>query len=365
MTHAVDFLHLVDSIILMKNGKVVFKGPYQEVKDNDYLKELVRIHRSHNAETGQNDLDIADVPKIDIIDDKDDESDEEIKEALLPDTSDEEKSTDEEPDVEEVDDDPNIRERSGRKKKKNVYSVNISDQTDNDKKLSGQITTDENKEENRVTFEVYKAYTNYCGGWKQVLAVNIAMCGFIGFKVTSDYMIGSWAEISEDPDHNDFAFFCGLYFFFTVGSSFFIWCRVIILMYYSWHGMRKLHEDMIDRVLNAPINLYFDTTPIGRILNRFSKDLSGIEMWMVYIIGTFYVYLYNLLSIIALSVAVIPWIIFLFPVIAILCWWLFRYTVAGTKEANRVSSVTSSPIVQYLQETISGASTIRAFEKRD
>ena len=35
------------------------------------------------------------------------------------------------------------------------------------------------------------------------------------------------------------------------------------------------HKDpaMIERVLKAPINIYFDTTPIGRIMNRFSKDL--------------------------------------------------------------------------------------------
>lgn len=34
VTHAIDFLHLVDSIILLKAGKVVFKGSYEEVKSN-------------------------------------------------------------------------------------------------------------------------------------------------------------------------------------------------------------------------------------------------------------------------------------------------------------------------------------------
>ena len=47
VTHAVDFLHLADSIILLKNGRVVFKGAYEEVKDNDYLKELYAIHKKH------------------------------------------------------------------------------------------------------------------------------------------------------------------------------------------------------------------------------------------------------------------------------------------------------------------------------
>lgn len=156
-----------------------------------------------------------------------------------------------------------------------------------------------------------------------------------------------------------------MYFLFTVGSSFFIWCRVYFLQYYSWHGTKRLHENMLERVLNAPINLYFDTTPVGRILNKFSRDLSIIEMFFVYIIGTFYVYLYNLLSIVVLSCIVIPWVIFFFPVVGFVCWKLFRHTVAATKEVNRIASVTKSPILSYLSESISGSSTIRAFEKRE
>ena len=50
VTHAIDFLHLVDKIILLKEGKIVFSGPYEQVKGNSYLKELVRIHKTNQAE---------------------------------------------------------------------------------------------------------------------------------------------------------------------------------------------------------------------------------------------------------------------------------------------------------------------------
>jgi ABC-type proline/glycine betaine transport system ATPase subunit len=49
VTHAIDFLHLVDQIILIKDGKIVFCGPFHEVKENPYLKELVRIFKSHQT----------------------------------------------------------------------------------------------------------------------------------------------------------------------------------------------------------------------------------------------------------------------------------------------------------------------------
>ena len=44
VTHAIDFLHFADSIILIKGGNVVFKGPYEQVKSNAYLKELYALH---------------------------------------------------------------------------------------------------------------------------------------------------------------------------------------------------------------------------------------------------------------------------------------------------------------------------------
>lgn len=55
----------------------------------------------------------------------------------------------------------------------------------------------------------------------------------------------------------------------------------------SWRATKKLHKDMLSKVFNAPINLYFDVTPIGRILNKFSKDLSGIEREFGWEVGNF------------------------------------------------------------------------------
>ena len=34
---------------------------------------------------------------------------------------------------------------------------------------------------------------------------------------------------------------------------------------------------MLIKIMNAPINLYFDKTPSGRILNRFSKDIRRVD----------------------------------------------------------------------------------------
>ena len=43
------------------------------------------------------------------------------------------------------------------------------------------------------------------------------------------------------------------------------------------HASRVIHKKMLDRILHAPM-AFFDTTPIGRIVNRFSRDIDTIDM---------------------------------------------------------------------------------------
>ena len=52
--------------------------------------------------------------------------------------------------------------------------------------------------------------------------------------------------------------------------------RVSTIFYYSLGCDKKLHNEMITRVTNAPINLFYDVTPIGRVLNRFSSDINNL-----------------------------------------------------------------------------------------
>ena len=142
-----------------------------------------------------------------------------------------------------------------------------------------------------------------------------------------------------------------------------VYLRVLSLTYFSFQGTKQLHSDMVDRVMKAPVNLYFDTTPLGRVLNRFSKDLSVIENTLVYEIDNAYVNFYNLLAIFGVAAFVVPWILLIFPVVLVCVIYLYRNSIAALKETSRIESVTRSPLLSYLSEVINGNSTIRAFNK--
>lgn len=142
-----------------------------------------------------------------------------------------------------------------------------------------------------------------------------------------------------------------------------IMLRAVVNQMFSWYATRKLHRRMIQKVLHAPVNLYFDTTPIGRILNRFSKDLNSMECGFADQIGGFMAMTYTLLYVIVVAVLAVAWVAFLLPVIFLISFFLVRRTVKPIKETVRVQSTTKSPVLSHLGETISGASTIRAFGK--
>jgi ABC-type multidrug transport system ATPase subunit len=49
VTHAVDFLHLVDRVIVMESGRVVMDGSYEEIKESEYLQKLAQIHQANTG----------------------------------------------------------------------------------------------------------------------------------------------------------------------------------------------------------------------------------------------------------------------------------------------------------------------------
>ena len=64
--------------------------------------------------------------------------------------------------------------------------------------------------------------------------------------------------------------------------------RSSLFLLTNWKATKKLHQNMLASTLNAPVNLYFDVTPLGRILNKFSKDLSQIESSFGFLFGSFF-----------------------------------------------------------------------------
>jgi ABC-type multidrug transport system fused ATPase/permease subunit len=103
--------------------------------------------------------------------------------------------------------------------------------------------------------------------------LNLIMIGGSYLSVQTNYIIGQWAA---DPETQQTKFKTYTYqvFAYATGASLVTFFKFIIVFSMSFRSSRKIHRKMITHVLNAPMNLFFDVTPTGTILNRFSKDLA-------------------------------------------------------------------------------------------
>ena len=75
----------------------------------------------------------------------------------------------------------------------------------------------------------------------------------------------------------DTMFYIGLYTIVSFAGVFVIVGRSIILAYYSVKASRTLHGKLVKSIMFAKMR-FFDTTPTGRLLNRFSRDIDKIDI---------------------------------------------------------------------------------------
>ena len=122
---------------------------------------------------------------------------------------------------------------------------------------------------------------------------------------------------------------------------------------------------MISRVLEAPVNLYFDVTPVGRIMNKFSKDLNAIESSQGGMLSMIMANFFRLIQVFAVAIYAVYWIGAALPIILMFAFCLVSKVVPSIRETVRISSTTKSPLLSYLGETIAGSTTIRAFNLSD
>lgn len=124
--------------------------------------------------------------------------------------------------------------------------------------------------------------------------------------------------------------------------------------------MGRVHKEILAKIIRAPINLFFDVTPTGSILNRFNGDMNHFE----HIIHSFIHGMYQFMHLVMIIYTVMnaaPMVLLVIPVLLSYCIYIYRFTIGSMKEIHRILRITGSPINNHWSETMTGNSTIRAF----
>ncbi|KAH6599718.1 hypothetical protein BASA61_002486 [Batrachochytrium salamandrivorans] len=162
----------------------------------------------------------------------------------------------------------------------------------------------------------------------------------------------------------DLPFYIGIYALLGTLAIIAVLFRVWIIARGSLHASRALHNRLVMKLLRAPVQ-FFEKTPVGRILNRVSKDMKDIDQEVAFFTGDFFGNCISATGILCLILYATPRAIFsVFPVLLVYL-VIGKQYIRSSRELKRLDSTTRSPIFSHFGETISGASTIRAYAAQD
>ncbi|XP_054155688.1 multidrug resistance-associated protein 1-like [Oppia nitens] len=127
---------------------------------------------------------------------------------------------------------------------------------------------------------------------------------------------------------------------------------------------KRLHRQLLARVMHAPME-FFDTTPLGRLLNRFNKDMYLIDIHLPVMFSQSLDYFLQLIGIVVSISIMTPMFLIPFIVSVIIYYFLQYIYINGLCQLKRLESISRSPIYSHLGETLNGVSSIRAYDCMD
>ena len=123
----------------------------------------------------------------------------------------------------------------------------------------------------------------------------------------------------------------------------------------------NLHDQMTKAVMKAPV-LFFDTNPVGRILNRFSKDVGFMDDLLPgQFLFAIQLCLYFFTATI-LSAVVNVWLFITCAPLTVLFMYLTKYYLRSSREIRRLEAITCSPVYSLIADTVAGLEVIRSSE---
>ncbi|KAF9367793.1 Canalicular multispecific organic anion transporter 1, partial [Podila verticillata] len=127
------------------------------------------------------------------------------------------------------------------------------------------------------------------------------------------------------------------------------------------HASKALHENLLAKVIRLPM-AFFDTTPQGRVLNRFSNDITGVDSHVPEALLAFLACFFDLVGALLILCFVTPAFLVAIPVLAVFYLLLQAYYLRTSSILRRLESVAKSPLYQHFTETLNGVSSIRAMQ---
>ncbi|KAJ2806213.1 hypothetical protein H4R20_001774, partial [Coemansia guatemalensis] len=231
---------------------------------------------------------------------------------------------------------------------------------------AGKTTTAEFRRKGEVEWKTYRAYIK-AGGAHNILTAIIAFIVAVAGEVATKLWLKQWTSSNTHDTHtNAPETSSALYYLSVYGAlGLFVALANMLQLLFIWtrcstKASTAVHQDMLTSVLRSPL-LFFDTTPTGRILNRFSSDIQVCDETLPYDISMLSDALFNIILAVVVAAITTPLMLAVIPLLVIVGYHYQRLYIRSSREIRRLDSTTRSPIYAHYQESAGGVSIIRAY----
>ncbi|KAG0166831.1 hypothetical protein DFQ30_006735 [Apophysomyces sp. BC1015] len=226
------------------------------------------------------------------------------------------------------------------------------------------ITTEEGAK-GSVESDVYKQYAKACSTVGVVMII-VFQAISQGSQVGANLWLKYWSDGNGRSGTNSNIWtYLAIYAAIGWSATIFSMLQTLtIWVYCAIRSAKNLHAEMLATIMRSPMS-FFDTTPLGRILNRFSKDQHTVDEVLPRNFQAYVRVLFSVFATITIIAFSTPFFLLLIIPLGFIYMYVQRYYLATSRELKRLDSIGKSPIYSHFQETISGVSTIRAYEQQN
>ncbi|XP_045534710.1 multidrug resistance-associated protein 1 isoform X1 [Papilio machaon] len=347
VTHNVTYLAQTDLVLVLRDGQVSEAGTYQQLLEKKGAFADFLLHHLSDAErTSPEELD-------EIKQELESKLGSEFQNKLQRARSLSESASES--------DQPAAGDRTGSVKRRTP-----EESTPNELKEKNKLIEVEKTETGSVKWTVYKHYLTSVGVLASVVTILMNLVLQL-FQVGSNYWLSEWSNdktiISENGtlDKSKRDLYLGVYGGLGVGQVVSVSVSSLALYLGTLAAARALHASLLAGVLRAPTIGFFDCTPVGRVLNRFSKDIDVLDNVLPMTLRGWTSCFFSVLGTLFVISFSTPIFMSVILPIGLLYYVIQRFYVATSRQLKRLESVSRSPIYSHFGESITGATTIRAY----
>ena len=225
-------------------------------------------------------------------------------------------------------------------------------------KKDGRLTTAEHRAEGTVKLGVIKAYF-VAGGGTPIFALMILLyCIEKVLDLGKTLWLATWsadgiAGFSAIGYVTVFASISVTMLLFSLAAN-------LLTAHVGLNAGIALHDKMLRRMVHAPM-AFFDSTPLGRIQNRFSADTAEADNATQFALALALATLFDIIGTLFMVGWKTPYTLLVFVPIMAIFYFVQSYFRHSSRELKRLVALSRSPVFSHFAETLSGMSTIRAF----